>query len=148
MWVRMKTGGLTVAREGAMVQLLKAVREKRIIAVLLDQRVNESEGGVFVDFFGKPALMSTVAGILSKRRKLPIHLITCKYLPSGHCHIMLSKTLPGDCGLDEMEVTHWVARAMEEQIKGQPEQWLWMYRRWQDIPKGDDPSRYPFYATE
>ena len=148
LWVRMKTGGLTVAREGAMMTLLKTVREGGIIAVLLDQRISEGEGGVFIDFFGKPALMSTVAGILSKRRKLPLHLITCKYLPSGHCHIMLSKTLSGECGLDEMEVTRWVARAMEEQIKGQPEQWLWMYRRWQDIPHGDDPATYPFYARE
>ena len=146
LWVRIKTGGQMIPRSGAMMGLLKAVKENRIIAVLLDQRVKESEGGVYIDFFGKPALMSTVAGILSKRRQLTLHRITCKYLPSGHCHIMLTKTLPGDCGLDEIDVTKWVAKAMEEQILSQPEQWLWMYRRWNDIPPGDDPNTYPFYA--
>jgi len=146
--VRTNTGADMVARKGAVASLLRAVRDGALIAILLDQRVKVKDGGIFVNFMGKPALISSVAGVLSKRRQLPLALTTAMYLSGGRCRVQIDKILPGDCGLDETAVTQWVADAMEEQIKRDPAQWFWMYRRWRDVPSGDDEAQYPFYARD
>ena len=146
--VRTSTGADMVPRKGAMLSLLKAVREGALLCLLLDQRVKAAEGGIFVNFMGKPALLSSVAGVLSKRRQVPLALTTAMYLSEGRVRVQIEKILPGDCGLDETAVTQWVADAMEEQIKRDPSQWFWMYRRWRDVAPDDDAQQYPFYARD
>jgi KDO2-lipid IV(A) lauroyltransferase len=47
----------------------------------------------------------------------------------------------------EKNVTQAIARVLEGEIRKNPEQWLWVYKRWKYIPaEATSVERYPFYA--
>ncbi|MCL1857132.1 MAG: lysophospholipid acyltransferase family protein [Kiritimatiellaeota bacterium] len=150
MMLRLRTRlGLTmVPRSGAMVALLRAVREGLPMAVLLDQHVGEEEGGMWVDFMGKPALISSVAGVLSVKRQVTVNLITPRYVAGGRVHVDVAEIMPPETATDVAAVTQWVADAMARQIRKDPTQWFLMYRRWRDVKPGTDISAYPFYVDK
>ncbi len=144
--MRTAAGQVLVPREGVVVSLLRALRQGHFIGLLLDQHTPVNSGGIFVDFLGLPATVSGLAALLSIRRKVPIYVVHCRLLESGHYRVESHGVLPGDHGLDEKEVTQWIADRLGEAILKTPQQWLWRYRRWRYIPPGDDPARFPFYA--
>jgi hypothetical protein len=32
-------------------------------------------------------------------------------------------------------------------VRRHPEAWLWAYKHWRFVPKGEDAANYPFYAS-
>jgi len=64
---RRLTGQAMVPRQGAARALLRALRRGETIALVLDQNTRPSRGGMFVDFFGLPATMSTAGALLAHR---------------------------------------------------------------------------------
>ena len=143
---REASGQRLVARQGAVLHLLRALRNGTIVGLLLDQFTKVTQGGMFVDFLGMPAPISKIAGVLQTRRHCAIHIVACLHQGNGHYRSFESAVLPGDSGLSEEEVTQWVADRLSDLVRQCPEQWLWMYRRWRHVKPGDDPARYPYYA--
>ena len=41
-----------------------------------------------------------------------------------------------------------IASLFEEEIRGRPNQWLWMYKRWKYKDPAEPDAAYPFYAKE
>jgi KDO2-lipid IV(A) lauroyltransferase len=144
--MRKANGQTVVPREGAAVALLRALHERQLIGLLLDQFTPVSSGGVFVDFLGRKAIISKIAGTLSVRRHVPVHILWCRHLGDGEYRAELLDTLPAGHGMDEVAVTQWAAAALGAAVRGAPEQWLWTYRRWRHVPLDEDPKDYPFYA--
>lgn len=144
--MRSSDGHTVVPREGAVVGLLRALRQGHLVGLLLDQRTPLREGGLFVDFMGRKTTMSKVAGTLSVRLRVPVAVMWCRYAGNGRYRAEFLGELPADHGLDEAGVTQWVSDALGRAIRANPGQWLWMYRRWRHVPAGEDPSAYPFYA--
>jgi len=136
---------------GAVRGCLQAIRRGLLIAVLLDQNTKPEEGGVFVDFFGLPCPMSTVAAILAERKKVPIIAVFCRAQGDGYYTFyalpqfkidFLSDTAP-----DFVEqITQQIAATFQQEIEKHPEQWMWMYKRWKHIKPGWPASAYPYYA--
>ena len=143
---RESNGQHLVARQGAVLHLLRALRNGQIIGLLLDQFNKVSQGGMFVNILGMPAPISKIAGVLHHRRKCPVHILACIHTGTGHYRVFLFDTLPVSADLSEENATRWVANALSRLIRSYPEQWLWMYRRWRHIFPGDNPARYPDYA--
>ena len=146
--LRTRLGVTMVPRDGAMVALLRAVRDGLPMALLLDQHIGEDEGGIWVNFFGKPALMSSAAGVLAVKRHVTVALTTPWYRAGGRIHVESVEIMPPEVATDVRTVTQWVADAMERQIREDPAQWLLMYRRWRNVKPGDSHETYPFYADK
>jgi len=144
--MRAQNGQDLVPREGAVLPLLRALRRGDLVGLLLDQRTPLREGGVFVDFLGRKTTMSKAAGTLSVRLKVPVVTLWCRHVGEGRYLAEVLDFLPPDHGMNETEVTQWVADSLGKAIRHFPEQWLWMYRRWRHVPDGEDPARYPFYS--
>ncbi len=144
--MRAANGQTIVPREGALRALLKALRDRQVVGLIVDQYTSVEDGGAFVDFLGRKAAISQVAGVLSLRFKTPVHALCCRHTGDGNYHVGITRVLLPGHGMDALQVTQWVASALGDAIRSVPEQWLWMYRRWRHVPPGEDPGRYPFYA--
>ncbi|HMP73947.1 MAG TPA: lysophospholipid acyltransferase family protein, partial [Kiritimatiellia bacterium] len=83
---RKVTGQQVIPRAGAARGILKELREERKVALVLDQNVLLSEGGIFIDFFGLPVTASPIAGALALKTDTPIVLGFCLPDPRGHYH--------------------------------------------------------------
>lgn len=152
--VRMDTGQTAVPKEGAVRKLLKTLKGNGGIALLLDQNTKPHQGGIFVDYFGKPAPMSTAAAMLALRSKASLGFGACIPQPGGHYCIKLFKNieysdlevLPKEQATRQL--TERIATVIQEAIKAQPDCWLWQYKRWKYITPGQASSDFPFYAKE
>lgn len=139
---RAKSGNTVIYKRHALGQVLQSLRGGRSVAILIDQNVHE--GGLFVDFFGRPAATTTVAaalvlktgcavlpGFLSLRRD-------GRYLMKYQPPIRWEGT--GDRRADIASLTQRLSLVIEEAVREAPEQWLWLHRRWKAQPGDAAPS--------
>jgi KDO2-lipid IV(A) lauroyltransferase len=134
-------------KAGAMREAIKALRSGGRIGMLLDQNILPREGGEFVEFFGLPVPISSLAGKLAMRTGVPITMMFCIPQDGGRyiCHSPDPMLI--EEGADPTEITRRIAGMLEEEIREGPGHWLWMYKRWRVIPPDcEDDSKYPFYA--
>lgn len=140
-----------ITRQGAIRGLLRALRQGKHVALLLDQNTKPDEGGLFVRFFGLSIPMSTAAAVLSERTGAPVIPVFCRANANGSYTVYSLPPLKrADLAQAEPNIIHaitqTIAALFEQEIRAHPEQWLWMYKRWKYIDPDWPATAYPFYA--
>ncbi len=123
-------------RPGASRELIRVFKENRILGILIDQDTDVES--VFVDFMGRPAWTPTAAASMALRFGAPLlfgyirrgennrHTITVE----GPLELMRT----GDDEKDIIANTAMLTKKIESCILENPEQWVWMHRRWRRQP--------------
>lgn len=114
---------------GGVRQIVKALRQGRVVGMLPDQ-VPADGMGVWAPFFGRPAYTMTLAARLARQTGAVLLVALCERLPWGRGYVIrvAPLSLPLDEG-DEAAATALNA-AMEELIRQQPAMYLWSYARY------------------
>jgi KDO2-lipid IV(A) lauroyltransferase len=152
--MRKTTGQVVVPKRGAIRRLLGFLKDGGKVALLLDQNTRQSDGGVFMDFFGLPALVSPAGASLARRTRSEILLGFCLPRPDGTYLAEFPRTidssaLPGeDMKVSVARLNREILAAIEERIRLHPGMWLWMYKRWKHREPGTSRDRYPAYTGE
>jgi KDO2-lipid IV(A) lauroyltransferase len=110
--------------------LLRAIKERRILAMLIDQDTKVET--VFVPFFGHPASTPVGAAALALRKGLPVVAGTIHRTPGMRYRIVLRPV--ATAGLDETALTARLTGELERDIRRHPTQWVWIHRRWRRQP--------------
>jgi KDO2-lipid IV(A) lauroyltransferase len=135
--MRRKTGVELIDKRGALRPVLSALRQGRVVAVLLDQNAARREG-VFVPFFGRAASTSRSLALLALRTRTPIVPIFIRREGVGRHHVVIEPPLdpPVSNDLDGavVELTARCTQIVEAAIRRTPEQWLWSHNRWRTRP--------------
>ena len=144
------TGQKIIPREGALRKLIGALRNNGKIAFLVDQNTRESEGGIWVDYFGLPVPVTPAPASLSAKTGSEILIGFCAPQPGGRYRVYRTETIqpPADSNKETIQaLTQQILAAIEREVRKHPEHWLWMYKRWKAIKPGDDRARYPRYKA-
>lgn len=146
--LREASGQRIVPRAGALKALVRVLRDKGTVALLLDQDTRVEDGGLFVPFFGVPVPISGAATGLAIRMEVPMVMAYCRHLGGGRYRCYVRDVLrPEELkGRDPVELTAQIGVMLEEEIRRDPAQWLWTYKRWKRRMPGVPRERYPFYA--
>jgi KDO2-lipid IV(A) lauroyltransferase len=135
--VRCRTGNRTIPKKGSVRQLLRLIRQKEIVALLIDQNVDWYDG-VFVPFFREIACTNKAAAILALRTGIPVVPILNARQPDGRYHVFVLPEVPlintGDLIRDTEENIANFNRIIEQVVRRNPEQWFWMHQRWKTRP--------------
>ena len=128
----------------ALTAQVRAAQPKLVVAILIDQNVR-GEGGLFVDFFGRPASTTPALATLALKTESPVVPAFGIPLPDGRYLVRYLPEVPvertGDTRADIMALTQRCTRIIEDQIRAQPEYWVWMHRRWRTRPPaGEQPA--------
>lgn len=108
------------------------LRKGKSLALLMDQKLNE---GMSVNFLGKPANTATAIAELALRMNLdiiPIKIIRNKN-DSHEIYFLKKIKHPNDTLSHEKKVKNILIQInthLSEWITKDPEQWLWLHRRW------------------
>jgi KDO2-lipid IV(A) lauroyltransferase len=102
------------------------------VGVLPDQAPGEGEG-VWVDFFGRPAYTMTLLRRLQQASGATMIMTVAERLPHGRGYRLRARALPPEA-FDEAALN----RAVEEEVRRCPAQYLWAYNRYK-IPAGAEP---------
>ncbi len=133
--LRARFGTRTIERSspGAARQLLKVLRNGRALGMLIDQDTRVA--GVWVPFFDHPAYTPVGAAKIALKRQAAVFPSFIERLADGRHHLRFHPAL--DLPSDPTAATAVMTRAIEEQIRRCPEQWVWMHRRWRRQPPGE-----------
>ena len=108
-------------------EMVRSLRQGEFVGIISDQDAGSQ--GVFVDFFGRKA--STPAGTaqLALKYHIPLYVLLGLRVSPERYRIIIEK-VPIAEGWGIEEITQAYTRIIEEVIRGNPEQYFWMHRRW------------------
>jgi KDO2-lipid IV(A) lauroyltransferase len=112
--------------------LYRALARGEAIGLLPDQAPGVGEGA-WAPFFGRPAYTMTLVGRLKQASGAAVIMAFGERLPAGRGYRLHFDEIAGD-HLDEPALN----RAVEEQVRRRPEQYLWSYNRYK-VPAGAEP---------
>lgn len=138
-------GNSPIVKQLAAREALKALRANQAVGILADQNA-AGEDGVFCDFFGIPARSTKSIALLAARTGAAIipgfafwNSQQGRYVLKFYAPVDLYQS--GDRDRDLLENAQRCQRAIERAVREQPEQWLWIHRRWKSRPPGS-PALY------
>lgn len=138
---RLGTGMIMRGAPGAARLLVDTLRGCGAIGVLHDQDIRVE--GTWVPFFGRPAFTPIGPARLALRYDAIVIPTFIERQDDGR---HLARFYPPlDLPNEPIAATAAMTRAIEEQIRRRPEQWVWFHRRWRHQPA--DPDAPPGIET-
>ena len=97
------------------------------IALMIDQRVSEGEK---INFFGKPALTTTLPAQLALKFDLSIIPVFIERDQNDNFKIKFYKEIDPKSFNNKSDLTDKLNKVIEEMIVYKPEGWIWTHNRW------------------
>ena len=138
--------------EGGARAMNSALNNGKTLGILIDQNVKLRHGGIFVNMFGLPVPISRAPATLGRMKNRFIAVGACFRQEDGSFRAVL-RSLPKEAIEYESDqaLIQKLTDMSEELIRMAPEQYLWMYKRFQYIPDGTPEEalkRFPSYAKK
>jgi len=137
-WIQRKRGSNNLKmmlHRNAAKACLKALKEGAHVGILVDQ--NLYTGGIFVNFFGRPAATTTLPALLHHKTKSPV-VIAYSLREGMKFRMVYSKPLYFPPVADRYEAirahTQIINDELEAIIRKTPENWFWIHNRWKRQP--------------
>jgi KDO2-lipid IV(A) lauroyltransferase len=137
--VRTRTGNSVFYRRGAIRRVLRALEANQAVAFLIDQHMQPADA-VYVEFFNRPAATTSALAALALRTGAPVVPVFALPLPGGRFRMVYEHPVEPPNADDEHAITEFTQRCtdvLEMYVRRYPELWLWMHRRWRDVPAGE-----------
>jgi Kdo2-lipid IVA lauroyltransferase/acyltransferase len=125
-----------IYRKGTIRRFLRVLQEGHGVAVLIDQHI-QTRDAIAVDFFQRPAATTAAVAALALRTGAPIMPVFALPMPGGRYRMIYEHPVeppPADSADPIRELTQRCTDVLEMYVRRHPELWLWMHRRWRDVP--------------
>jgi Kdo2-lipid IVA lauroyltransferase/acyltransferase len=145
MGVRERRGQKIVGKKGATTEVTEVLDRGGAVGFIADQ--NAGSKGIFVDFFGRKASTYKSIGLLAMQYEVPVVIGYARRM-DGRFRFSLGVQdviYPNDWAAQENPlryITQRFTRGIEDIVRGEPGQYLWLHRRWKSRPKGEEPEAY------
>lgn len=149
--IRGRTGNFVIYRQGAVRRVLRTLAAGQGVAMLIDQHM-QSPDAIYVDFFERPAATTSMLAALALRTGAPVIPVFALPLPGGRYRLIYEHPVPppdADTPDPVREFTQRCTDVLEMYVRRYPDNWLWMHRRWRDLPSaGDVRGMFPAGAED
>ena len=134
---RESTGQKLIPKSGGYDQILEVLQSGRALSMLADQ--DAGQRGLFVDFFGRPASTHKAIALLAIEHRTPVAVgVACRVGPGFRYEIRCADVIQPDefdgTSDDARRLTQRYTSALENLIREDPTQYLWLHRRWKHQP--------------
>ena len=134
---RERTGQKMIDKNGGSDAILNVLESGGVLAFLADQ--DAGPNGLFVDFFGRPASTHKSIAILALQHNAPVVVGLARRVGPGFRYEVEAADLiePHEfngTGDDVKLLTQRYTSALERAIRRDPDQYLWLHRRWKHQP--------------
>jgi KDO2-lipid IV(A) lauroyltransferase len=130
--LRRSAGLKVLERSGELMGAVRALRRGEMLGVLVD--LDTSVESVIVDFLGRPA--KTAAGYVKLATVTGASLVPMAMLlrQDGRYEIQVHEPVEISGNGDSLESdVQECSRAVEDFIRQEPTQWIWMHKRWKSV---------------
>jgi len=108
-------------------QLLNRIKNKKNIALMIDQKVNE---GIKVDLFSKKASTINIPAQLAIKHGYLLVPLEIKRIKDSNFIINIKDQINLSRQDDQYSLTKKINMELEKMILNNPEQWIWTHDRW------------------
>lgn len=127
-------GATMIGHRAVAMAVLRALHKKGIVAFLIDHKTLDHEAYA-IPFLGDTANVNMGPALLAVRAEALVWPIFLERLENGNFMLHVqepldTKLLTGTNEEKIKETTLFYTKAMEKQIRQNPEQWFWMHNRW------------------
>ena len=143
--IRGGTGNHCIYRQGAVRRVLKTLNDRHGVAMLIDQHMH-SPDAIWVNFFERPAATTSTLAALALRTGSPVIPVFALPLPGGRYKFVYEAPVeppPAEGPEAIQEFTQRCTDVLEMHVRRHPELWLWMHRRWRDVPAPVTAGMFP-----
>ncbi len=134
--VREGFGQKIVEKRGALRKLARVLQNGEGVAFLVDQ--NDRHADIFVDFFGRKAAATSAFAAFALRFECPVVNVFCRRVGDFEFEVIFADPIIPDPSQPREEeilrITRECNDRLEEVIRKDPDQWLWLHRRWRTRP--------------
>jgi KDO2-lipid IV(A) lauroyltransferase len=135
---RERTGQKMIPKKGGYDQMLDVLRSGGVLSFLADQ--DAGERGMYVDFFGRPASTHKAIALLAIEHRAPVVVGYARRIGPGFryevgCDAIIEPSEWTGTPDDARLLTQRYTTAIEAIIRRDPDQYLWLHRRWKHQPK-------------
>ncbi|MCB9782396.1 MAG: lysophospholipid acyltransferase family protein [Candidatus Omnitrophica bacterium] len=135
--IRKTNGIIEIDKRNAIRKVLAALHKGEMVSMLIDQHAQKES--VSVEFFGQPAMTHASVARLALRTGCEVIVCSGFRYPDGSFGGVFSDPIEtvstGDRERDILENTQRYVSVIEEYVRKNPQDWMWMHRRWK-APKG------------
>lgn len=135
--LRESAGNEVIEKDHAMIRCMRRLKAAQGVAFVVDQNVQQKEG-IFVNFFGRPACTTPFAARLALKTGAMVLPCRAVMTPDLKYRVIYDPPIdPTRFGTGEAAVRSLTQAMMditEGWIRANPDQWLWMHRRWHTQP--------------
>lgn len=133
---RSRFGNRVIYKRGALKEILSVLKKGGNVGILMDQAVLPDEG-YMIDFLGRNAWTTKMPALIARKTEVPVVPIFIKRTDKGHeitlyPEVRLSSNTDPESAV--IEDTKTFSRFIEDYIKENPSEWLWIHRRWKRVP--------------
>lgn len=140
---RKSTGHRLISKKGGGGNIVKILERRGHVGLLGDQ--DAGSGGLFVDFFGRPASTFKSIALLAMEFRAYICVGYARRLPDDfENNRWVTYELGNEEFIDPLEydgpdaivqITERYTKALERIVRLAPEQYFWVHRRWKSVPR-------------
>ena len=134
---RTLSGNRLIYKRDAARAVIKALRNNEAVGILIDQNTSAPEG-VFVNFFGKLACAGSAFVKFAHHSGAPVIPGFALWNENKQRYVLRfcpRVEMTGDIASD----TRRIHALFESIIRQNPDQWMWIHRRWKTRPPGEPP---------
>ena len=106
---------------------IEYIKNNHCIALMIDQRVSEGEK---INFFGKPALTTTLPAQLSIKYNLGILPVFIERKNNDRFEVQFQAEINPKNFENKIELSKKLNEVLEKMIVKNPTQWIWSHNRW------------------
>jgi KDO2-lipid IV(A) lauroyltransferase len=143
--IRTRTGNTVIYRQGTIRRAMRHLLAGESVGILIDQHIM-SRDAIHVDFFGRPAATTSAVAALALRTGARVVPLFALPLGNGRYKMIYEPAVepPGPDVEDQVhEFTQRCTDVLEMYVRRNPELWLWMHRRWRDMPATSAKDMFP-----
>jgi KDO2-lipid IV(A) lauroyltransferase len=143
--VRENMGQRIIAKKGATTEVTDVLSKHGAIGFIADQ--NAGSKGIFVDFFGRLASTYKSIGLLAMEYRVPVVVGYAQRINDRFHFYVSAETIIYPEEWDKQDdplryITQRYTKAIEDFVRRDPGQYLWVHRRWKSRPKGEAPEAF------
>ncbi|HEX4796107.1 MAG TPA: lysophospholipid acyltransferase family protein [Humisphaera sp.] len=145
MGVREKQGQRIIDKKGATGEVTDLLERGKAVGFIADQ--NAGPKGLFVDFFGRKASTYKSIGLLAMQYSVPVVVGYARRVNDRfHFKVGVQDIIHPADWTDHPDplryITQRYTHAIEQMVRDDPGQYLWVHRRWKTRPKGEEPEAF------
>jgi len=137
--LRQSLGVRVIHSERGMMEVIRALKENRQVAIVSDQHAGSQ--GIIVKFFGRLVSVPRAPATLAVRTGAPIITGHILRRPDFTHYCIFQKPvyprLDADREEEILRLTRLFTGRIEETVRRHPDQWLWTHRRFKYRPSGE-----------